>query len=137
MKPGVSNTTLKQNDKGGMEVRKFTASQKKQGKFHPKSNNAYYILRFQGYYPQKIGSKRTNNYRPVLSCFKVFDGQNSSRISDRKQLVFVPRQSPSHTFLVVRRFLAKNNVCVLNPPPYSPDLAPCDYSLFPKLKMRN
>ncbi|UYV73579.1 hypothetical protein LAZ67_10004142 [Cordylochernes scorpioides] len=32
--------------------------------------------------------------------------------------------APSHSSLIVRRFLAKNNVCVLNHPPYSPDLAP-------------
>ncbi|GFX32830.1 HTH_48 domain-containing protein [Trichonephila clavipes] len=36
----------------------------------------------------------------------------------------------SHTSLAARRILAKNNVCVLNHPPYSPDLAPCDYSMF-------
>ncbi|GFT18256.1 mariner Mos1 transposase [Trichonephila clavipes] len=44
--------------------------------------------------------------------------------------------APSHTSLVDCRFLAKNNVCVFNHPPYSPDLAPWDYSLFPKLKMK-
>ena len=38
--------------------------------------------------------------------------------------------------VTLRRFLAKNNVCVLNHPPYSPDLAPCDFSLFRKLKMK-
>jgi hypothetical protein len=31
-------------------------------------------------------------------------------------------------------FLAKRNVAVLHHPPYSPDLAPADYFLFPKLK---
>ena len=33
-------------------------------------------------------------------------------------------------------FLAQNQFCVLNHPPYSPDLAPCDFSLFPKLKLK-
>lgn len=42
--------------------------------------------------------------------------------------------APSHNSIIVRQFLARNNVCVLNHPPYSPDLAPCDFSLFPKLK---
>ncbi|UYV68744.1 hypothetical protein LAZ67_6000635 [Cordylochernes scorpioides] len=45
--------------------------------------------------------------------------------------------APRHSSLIVRRFLAKNNVCVLNHPPYSPDLAPCDFYLFPKIKLRN
>ena len=31
-------------------------------------------------------------------------------------------------------FLAKNNIAVLEQPPYSPDLALCDFFLFPKLK---
>lgn len=44
--------------------------------------------------------------------------------------------APSHTALIVRQFLARNQVCVLNHPPYSPDLAPCDFSLFPKLKLK-
>ncbi|UYV82258.1 hypothetical protein LAZ67_21001480 [Cordylochernes scorpioides] len=42
--------------------------------------------------------------------------------------------APSHSSLIVRRFLAKNNVCVLNHPPYSPDLAPCDL-FIPKNKI--
>jgi len=36
----------------------------------------------------------------------------------------------------VSQFLAKNNMTVIPHPPYSPDLAPCDFSLFPKLKLR-
>ena len=31
-------------------------------------------------------------------------------------------------------FLTKNNIAVLEQPPYSPDLAPCDFFLFPRLK---
>ena len=37
---------------------------------------------------------------------------------------------------IVRQFLARNQVCVLNHPPYSPDLTPCDFPLFPKLKSK-
>jgi hypothetical protein len=31
-------------------------------------------------------------------------------------------------------FLAKNSITKMDHPPYSPDLAPCDFWLFPKLK---
>ena len=34
----------------------------------------------------------------------------------------------------IREFLAKNNIAVLEQPPYSPDLAPCELFLFSKLK---
>ncbi|UYV74793.1 hypothetical protein LAZ67_12001006 [Cordylochernes scorpioides] len=42
--------------------------------------------------------------------------------------------APAHTSLLVRDFLAKNNTLMMPQPPYSPDLAPCGFFLFPKLK---
>ncbi|UYV74676.1 hypothetical protein LAZ67_12000499 [Cordylochernes scorpioides] len=42
--------------------------------------------------------------------------------------------APAHTSLLVRDFLAKNNTLMMPQPPYSPDLAPCEFFLFPKLK---
>lgn len=43
--------------------------------------------------------------------------------------------APAHTSLVVREFLSKNSITVTEHPPYSPDLAPCDFFLFPKTKL--
>ena len=40
----------------------------------------------------------------------------------------------SHTSFAVREFLAQHNITTLPHPPCSPDLAPCDFFLFPKLK---
>ena len=40
----------------------------------------------------------------------------------------------SHNCEVVKSFLASEKVEVLNHPPYSPDLCPCDFFLFPRLK---
>ena len=34
----------------------------------------------------------------------------------------------------ILEFLANNNIAVLEQPPYFPDLVPCDFFLFPKLK---
>ena len=42
--------------------------------------------------------------------------------------------APAHSALSIRQFLAESNVPTLEQPPYSPDLAPCDFFLFPKLK---
>ena len=39
-----------------------------------------------------------------------------------------------HHAATVKKFLANRNVAILHHPPYSPDLAPADYFLFPKLK---
>lgn len=42
--------------------------------------------------------------------------------------------APAHSAISVKQFLAEKQVAVLEHPPYSPDLAPCDFWLFPKLK---
>ena len=44
--------------------------------------------------------------------------------------------APAHTSLVVREFLTKNNVTTVPHPAYSTDLAPCDFYVFPKMKLR-
>ena len=42
--------------------------------------------------------------------------------------------APAHTALSVQQFLAKNNVTVIPHPPCSPDLPPCDFFLFSRMK---
>ena len=42
--------------------------------------------------------------------------------------------APAHTSLSVKQFLVSKEITTLDHPPYSPDLAPCDFFLFPKLK---
>ena len=41
---------------------------------------------------------------------------------------------PAHTSLLVREFLAKNNTVTMPQPPYSSDMAPCDFFLFSKIE---
>ena len=42
--------------------------------------------------------------------------------------------APAYTALFVREFLATKQITVLEHPAYSPDLAPTDFFLFPKIK---
>ena len=42
--------------------------------------------------------------------------------------------APSHASLLIREFLAKQDTFVVPQPPYSPDLTPADFFVFPKLK---
>jgi len=44
--------------------------------------------------------------------------------------------APSHRALVTHEFLAHNSTITLLHPPYSPDLAPCDFFLFPEMKLQ-
>ena len=43
--------------------------------------------------------------------------------------------APAHSALIVQEFLARNSISVLEYPPYLPDLAPCDFFLYPKCKL--
>lgn len=42
--------------------------------------------------------------------------------------------APAHSSLLVREFLSNTNTVVVPQAPYSPDMAPCDYFLFPEMK---
>ena len=42
--------------------------------------------------------------------------------------------APAQASMLVREFLAQNKTVITPQPPYSPDLAPSDFFLFPKLK---
>jgi histone-lysine N-methyltransferase SETMAR len=45
--------------------------------------------------------------------------------------------APAHTALSVPEFLEREGIPVLPQAPHSPDLSPCDFYLFPKLKFPN
>jgi transposase len=42
--------------------------------------------------------------------------------------------APGHSSHLIQSFLAKLGIPVARQAPYSPDMAPCDFWLFPKLK---
>jgi hypothetical protein len=44
--------------------------------------------------------------------------------------------SPSHTSVFTQLFLVKHKMAVIPHPLYSPDLVPCDFLLFPKMKLK-
>jgi len=50
------------------------------------------------------------------------------------QWMLLHDNAPPHCAIYVHQFLAQHGVPVLDHPPYSPDLAPADFFLFPRLK---
>jgi transposase len=42
--------------------------------------------------------------------------------------------APAHSSHLIQSFLVKHSIPVVRQAPYSPDMAPCDFWLFPKLK---
>ena len=49
---------------------------------------------------------------------------------------FQQDNAPVHNSILVRDYLTKMGIKTVPQPPYSPDLAPCDFWLFSKLKLR-
>ena len=54
--------------------------------------------------------------------------------ADNSWFLFHHGNAPSNTALVLRNHFAKNLTHIVPQPPYSPNLATCDFWLFPKLK---
>jgi transposase len=46
---------------------------------------------------------------------------------ENQEVVSLARNAPAHRSVLVKDFLAKNNVTTLQPPPHSPDLDPTDF----------
>jgi hypothetical protein len=44
--------------------------------------------------------------------------------------------APSHTSVLTQQFLAKYEMAVIPHLPYFPDMAPCAFLLFPKIKLK-
>ena len=53
----------------------------------------------------------------------------------RENLLLLHDNIPAHRSVLVQEELARQQVTVLPYPPYSPDLAPCDFCLFPCKKV--
>ncbi|GFV60985.1 mariner Mos1 transposase [Trichonephila clavipes] len=77
--------------------------------------NQHYYLEVLGNLRERIRKKRPEMWK-------------------EKSWIFHQDSAPAHSVLSVKRFLAKHSIPVLEHPPYSPDLAPCDFYLFPKVK---
>ena len=68
----------------------------------------------------------------VGSCDAVLNENDRNKWRDG-DWVLHHDNAPAHTSHLVQQFVAKHGTDQLQPP-YSPDLAPCDFFLFPRLK---
>ncbi|KAG5311085.1 MOS1T transposase, partial [Acromyrmex insinuator] len=79
-------------------------------------------------------ANRRLTVRDLTDLVGISEGSVKTILSDHLGLRKVHDNAPSHTSLVVRDHFAKNSTHIIPQPPYSPDLAPCDFWLFSKLK---
>ncbi|UYV76619.1 hypothetical protein LAZ67_14001482 [Cordylochernes scorpioides] len=84
-----------------------------------------------------LPQRRTVNkeyYLQVMRNLREAIRQKRPDLWKNKNWLLHHDNAPAHTSLLVSDFLAKNNTLMMPQPPYYPDLAPCDFFLFPKLK---
>ena len=63
-----------------------------------------------------------------------FKGVQEESPSEAAQGHFQQDNAPVHNSILVTDYLTKMGIKTVRYPPYSPDLSPCDFWLFPKLK---
>ena len=84
--------------------------------------------------PCPSGHTDTGRFYKNSVLKKVKEFYNKKRPSKGWSVHLLHDNAYSHKCEVVKSFLASEKVKVLNHPPYSPDLSPCDFFLFPRLK---
>ena len=84
--------------------------------------------------PVKKGKSITKKYYKDIVLKKLKKYYQKRRPTTGFKHVHLHDNAPTHTSAIVTAFLKKEKVTLLPHPPYSPDLAPCDFFLFPKLK---
>ncbi|GBM53270.1 hypothetical protein AVEN_128435-1 [Araneus ventricosus] len=74
------------------------------------------------------------SYQEVLKWLLQRIRQVWPRLYQSRQWKLLHGNARLHTAIRVRHFLTTHKVTVLEHPPYSPDLAPADFLVFPRLK---
>ena len=135
---GVRLRSRDQTAKGGMEHEKFSSSVESTQEQIQGENHDYCFFESRGIvHKEFVPPGQTVNhafYKDVLERLRKRVQQVRSDIAD--SWVLQHDNAPAHTALSIREFLVKKNIPVLPHPPYSPDLTPCDFYLFPKLKSK-
>ena len=84
-----------------------------------------------------LPQSQTNNqhvYKNILRRLMCSVREKRRELCGTRSWLLHHDNAPAHNALGIRKFHAKNNIAVLEQPPYSPDLDPCDFFLFPKLR---
>jgi len=73
-------------------------------------------------------------YQDVLARLKDAVRRKRPELWENQIWMLHHDNAPAHASLLIRSYQAKHQTSVVPHPPYSPDLAPADFFLFPKLK---
>ena len=75
-------------------------------------------------------------YLKVTSRLSEAIRQQRTELWKNQSGIFHHDNAPAYISMLVREFLDKNQTAIMPQLPYSPDLVPADFNLFPKLKMK-
>ena len=73
-------------------------------------------------------------YRDTVLPQVVFELNDRRPITGTSRIMILHDNASAHKTAAVNQYLSENRISTLPHPAYSPDLAPCDFWLFPKLK---
>jgi len=73
-------------------------------------------------------------YQEALARLRGAVHRKKSELWENQTWMLHHDNAPAHASLLIRSYLAKHQISVAPHPPYSPDLAPADFFLFPNLK---
>jgi len=73
-------------------------------------------------------------YQEVSACLGDAVRRKRLELSGNQTWMFHHDSVLAHVSLLIHSYLAKHRTSVVPHPPYSPDLVPADFFLFPKLK---
>jgi len=82
------------------------------------------------------GNCKTEKEMCVEILLRLRDGVRRKRLQKWRtnSRFLLHENAPTHRSILVKDFLANNNVTTTEHPPYSPDLSSADFYLFPRLK---
>jgi histone-lysine N-methyltransferase SETMAR len=75
-----------------------------------------------------------HRYKEILRCLCNSIHRKRSELWRRRNWLLVHNNAPAHRSALVQEELAKQQVTVLPHPSYSPELTPCNFFFFPRLK---
>ena len=121
-----------------VEVARLTKTKEGPDAEVPSEGNVDHLLWPPRHGPSWICTTRSDSKPAFLQRgTDPVDGKNSAQEKElwaSNTWILHHDNAPAHAALSVRQSLATKQVTILYHPPYLPDLAPCDYFLFPKLK---
>ena len=139
MKPGsiIFNPILRLKIKFGLHPRATDLSLRAVAK-HQIACCMRYSLIWKGpvlQTPVLKGSSVTGKfYRETVLPQLVDFYQKSRPRTDVRGIKLLHDNAPAHKSTTVQEYLKESGLDVLDQPPYNPDLSPCDFWLFPRLK---